>query len=204
MEDRVKKLFAIWAEWSVFPAKFLIGLQAAFHFTEADRAAMHSFVAQQEEEDALDGISLVPDPSSAENEALEALRKRARAQGVHFTDSTGKYELQFKIEFGEKFSQLRYGQSAVSSISTLLTPYESLLDVSPALSANPNPNPNPYAGDIAHAGERPSAYNGLTPLEQILQEEGSGDYDDDIDGVPMEIGEYSIPVSDVLPPSVTK
>jgi len=201
MEDRVKKLFAIWAEWSVFPAMYLIGLQATFHFTDADRAAMRAFITEREEEDALDGISLVPDPSSAENEALEALRKRARAQGVHYTESTSKYELQFKIEFGEKFSQLRYGQSAVSSISTLLTPYESLLDVSPALSANP------YTGDISHVGERPSSYNGLTPLEQILQEEeeGNGEYDDDdIDGVPMEIGEYSIPVSDAPPPSVTK
>lgn len=202
MEDRVKKLFAIWAEWSVFPAMYLIGLQATFHFTEADRVAMQAFVAEREEEDALDGISLVPDPSSAENEALEALRKRARAQGVHYTDSTGKYELQFKIEFGEKFSQLRYGQSAVSSISTLLTPYESLADVSPALNANLNP----YTGDVLHVGERPSSYNGLTPLEQILQEEeeGNGEYDDDIDGVPMEIGEYSIPVSDAPPPSVAK
>lgn len=196
----MKKLFAIWAEWSVFPAMYLIGLQATFHFTEADRVAMQAFVAEREEEDALDGISLVPDPSSAENEALEALRKRARAQGVHYTDSTGKYELQFKIEFGEKFSQLRYGQSAVSSISTLLTPYESLVDVSSALSASSNP----YAGDVLHVGERPSSYNGLTPLEQILQEEGNGEYDDDIDGVPMEIGEYSIPVSDAPPPSVAK
>lgn len=195
----MKKLFSIWAEWSVFPTMYLIGLQAAFYFTESDRTALHSFVAEREEEDALDGISLVPDLSSAENEALEALRKRARAQGVHYTDSTGKYELQFKIEHGEKFSQLRYGQSNVSSISTLLTPYESLADVSQSSS-----NLNPYStGDVTHIGERPSSHTGLTPLEQILQEEGA-EYDDDIDGVPMEIGEYVIPVSSAPPPNVTQ
>lgn len=200
----MKKLFSVWAEWSVFPAMYLIGLQATFHFTEADRAAMAAYMSEQAEQDALDGIDLLSDPSVAEKEALETLRKRARMQGVHYTDKTGKYELQFKIDYGEKFSQTRYGQSNVSSISTLLTPYESLHDVS--LSSHVN---HPYKSeDIYHSAEKPSvlvtSVTGLTPLEQMLQGDAEEEYDDDIDGVPMEIGEYSIPESSAPPPSVAK
>ena len=183
---------------------YLIGLQATFHFSEADRTAMQTYISEQAEQDALDGTDLLSDPTMAEKEALEALRKRARLQGVHYTDKTTKYELQYKIDFGEKFSQSRYGQTNVSSISTLLTPYESLHDVSLANHVN-----HPYKSeDIYHSAEKPSAYvtslTGLTPLEQMLQGDGDDKYDDDIDGVPMEIGEYSIPESSAPPPNVAK
>jgi hypothetical protein len=45
VEDRVMKLFATWAQWSVFPPAFLIGLQAMFHFGPKKEADMRAYVA---------------------------------------------------------------------------------------------------------------------------------------------------------------
>jgi hypothetical protein len=60
IEDRVKKLLAVWAEWSVFPTLYLAGLEAVFHMTEADRAAVAEQARRQAEAEELDGISLDP------------------------------------------------------------------------------------------------------------------------------------------------
>jgi hypothetical protein len=56
----VKKLFAVWAEWSVFPTLYLVGLEAVFYMTEAERAAMAEQARRQAEAEELDGVSLEP------------------------------------------------------------------------------------------------------------------------------------------------
>ena len=200
----MKKLFAIWAEWSVFPAMYLIGLQATFYFSESERSAMKTYIAEKIQDDELDGISILSDPSSAENEVLDALRKRAKTNGIFYTDKTNKYELQYRLEYGDRFSQARYGQSAVSSISTLLTPFEQPSDAH--ISSNTPLALNPYAASSGafYNAEKESTLTSLELLLQQQQGEGSGEYDDDIDGVPMDIGVYTIPVSSQLPPNVAK
>ena len=125
IEDRVKKLFAVWAEWSVFPALYLIGLQAMFYFAEADHSSMRAYVSAQLEQEQLDGESIISDNVGGANSStseLDALRKKAKLCGVAYTGTTGKYELQYKLEYVERFAQARYGSSAAASISTLLLP----------------------------------------------------------------------------------
>jgi hypothetical protein len=61
IEDRVKKLLAVWAEWSVFPTLYLVGLEAVFYTTEAERAALAETARRLAEAEELDGVSLEPD-----------------------------------------------------------------------------------------------------------------------------------------------
>jgi hypothetical protein len=60
IEDRVKKLLAVWAEWSVFPTLYLVGLEAVFYTTEAERAVMAVTARRLAEAEELDGVSLEP------------------------------------------------------------------------------------------------------------------------------------------------
>lgn len=191
IEDRVKKMFAVWAEWSVFPALYLIGLQAMFHFSEADTLAMRAYVNAQLEQEQIDGVSIISDGANSSTSELNALRKKAKMCGVAHTDSTTKYELQYKLEYVDKFAQSRYGSSAVASISTLLLPtaYSDCEDID---------------GMPLDSGESSAGEVKLTPLEMMLNSEQAVavDYDDDIDGVPLTMDEYSIPVSSQPPPTL--
>jgi hypothetical protein len=58
IEDRIKKLFAVWAEWSVFPTLYLVGLQATFYLNTSERSAMKEYVQREAEAEALDGVSV--------------------------------------------------------------------------------------------------------------------------------------------------
>lgn len=178
-----------------------------FTFSEADHSAMRAYVSAQLEEEQLDGISLVSEGTNSGTSELDALRKKAKLCGVAFTDATGKYELQFKIEYVDKFAQTRYGSSAVASISTLLLPTApTVYSDSDDIDGVPLDS-----GEMSSTGGDEGSGGGahrqsLTQLEKLLHSEHStavdSEYDDDIDGVPLTIGEYSIPVSSQPPPNL--
>jgi hypothetical protein len=48
----------VWAEWSVFPTLYLVGLQATFYLNTPERGAMKEYVEREAEAEALDGVSV--------------------------------------------------------------------------------------------------------------------------------------------------
>lgn len=48
----------MWAEWSVFPSQYLVGLQAVFYTTAADRTALKEFVDSEVQAEEIDGVSM--------------------------------------------------------------------------------------------------------------------------------------------------
>jgi hypothetical protein len=188
IEDRIKKLFAVWAEWSVFPTLYLVGLQATFYMNTSERSAMKEYVQREAEAEALDGVSVGAAAvgmccrvalafhrslcianlgycacpyCAAEAEALEQLRKRARLCAVPHTDKTSRHELQFRLDHAERYLRTKYGDSGAAAISTLLAPIQ--------------------------REERPS--DSYMPSESGAA--AGGAYDDDIDGVPLDVAQMT-------------
>ena len=64
----MKKLFATWAEWSVFPTTYLLGLQATFQFNEVECSALTEYVVRKQEEEELDGVSIVTTTGEGEGQ----------------------------------------------------------------------------------------------------------------------------------------
>lgn len=141
---------------------------------------------------------------------LEILRKRARLSALPHTDATTRHELKFRLDLAERFAQARYGHSGTAAISALLAP--TVVETVPS---------SAYIMDTdADIDGMPLDIASLRPLERMLHQQiedsqqqrqqhgagaaGSGEGgiayaaydDDDIDGVPISLAEYSIPVSD--------
>lgn len=168
-----------------------------FHFAESDHASMRTYVNAKLEEEQLDGVSITNDSANSSTSELDGLRKKAKMCGIAHADSMGKYELQYKLEFVERFALSRYGSSAVASISTLLLP---TAPVTTGYIESDDIDGVPLDSGEGGVGE----VGRLTQLEKMLHSEQSAaaesEYDDDIDGVPLTMGEYSIPVSSDQPP----
>jgi hypothetical protein len=126
---------------------------------------------------------------------------------VPHTDKTSRHELQFRLDYAERYLRTKYGDSGAAAISTLLAPIQREERTSDAYM--------PSESGAAAGGAYDEDIDGvpldvaqMTPLERMLQQQiedtGGGDtmggYDDDIDGVPINLAEYSIPTSGNFPP----
>lgn len=139
----------MWADWSIFPTLFLLGLQAMFYFSEAEYTAMQLCI-DKSSSDAAAAVS--------ESE-VELFRKKARATGIAFSEKTSSAELQYRLDFIE-----RYSKNALSSLGGGVGTAGVMSDV---LDHN-----DPTAADAA------AVKGSAEPLPVIEDEE-------DIDGVPL-------------------
>eukprot|EP01034_Spumella_vulgaris_P025767 gene25767-32257_t len=173
IEDRVKRLLLVWEDWSIFPALFLVGLQAMFYLSEGEHGALLKYVAIKTAADSTDPSSSSSGPSADD---IEALKRRARAAGVHRSDSTSRHEVEFRLDFVERYAK------------SLLSGSTSGGDASAATSILAA-----FGGDIGRISggghdTSPSSSgtgNRVSYLEQLNQQQAAEEDENDIDGAPL-------------------
>jgi hypothetical protein len=177
----VKKLFAAWESWSIFPALFLNGLNAAFYMTESEYLQLQLSIAQQQQQGERD-----------DEEQLDAIRRRAKASGIVVNASSTIAELSCKLDFCEKYLKrslgggllgLPRGASALSRAAAVEDEDDGVL-----VDGLPMDDEDDIDGvpmDAVTSGGfsvRPSNQSAFYELPS------SKDYDDDdIDGIPMDL-----------------
>ncbi len=98
IEDRVKKLFAVWTEWSIFPTLFVLGLQAVFYFSEQEQLTLSQYIAAKTS-GTIDGAQ------SVSADEIEALRRRAKAAGIAHTEQTSRHEIEYRLDWVERYAK---------------------------------------------------------------------------------------------------
>eukprot|EP01038_Epipyxis_sp_PR26KG_P014491 gene14491-19453_t len=86
VEERIKKLFQCWSQWSIFPTLFLTGLQASFYRSEND-------IIQAQ----------VNNDNNINNNNIESIKKQARLYGVAIRADSTTQELMMKINMVDMF-----------------------------------------------------------------------------------------------------
>lgn len=217
----MKKLFSAWESWSIFPALYLNGLNAAFYMTESEYLQLQLSIAQQQQQQR-EGDR---DRDREEEEQLDAIRRRAKASGIAVTASSTMAELTCKLDYCEKYLKralgggllgLPRGASALSRAAAA----EDEEDDGEAVDGLPMDDGDdidgvPMDAAVSSSGfsVRPSNSNRSAFYE--LPSSKDYDDDDDIDGVPMDLpvqAEYNddidgvpfhdidgVPMSDAIP-----
>ncbi|KAJ1443333.1 hypothetical protein B484DRAFT_389609 [Ochromonadaceae sp. CCMP2298] len=144
IEDRVKGLLGVWAEWSVFPVGFLVGLQAQFYATEGQVRRMEGAVKEARrrrgggkgeegqgggEEEGAEALSHFPrllelveggdSGDSGDKDTLVSLRREARAAAVPLWATASTEVLLAGLDFVAHYSTAAFG-SSLPAISNLL------------------------------------------------------------------------------------
>lgn len=161
-EDRVLRVLAIWADWTIFPATYLVGLEALLFRSDADVDRI---------KDGCEGCS-----NPLEDD--ESVRRRARFAGLPTTapPSAGHLDVH-SVDTQQLLSQLAYVEEFSKTRSSLLrsddAPEESLEHTEEA----------PYSASVSQSlpvdgGENVSDSEDVdgVPID---------DLDDDVDGVPL-------------------
>jgi len=146
IDERVHRLLSVWADWSVFPSGFVVGLQAVLAMTENEysqlKQRIHSAKLQHEEkkreqEQQEMNISVATAGAAAstaadieterekrrrerldaELEEIEQWRRRARQMGVVVHRRTSLAALQCWVEYVEQYVHNRFGSD--TSITAL-------------------------------------------------------------------------------------
>lgn len=185
----MKKLFAAWESWSIFPALYLNGLHAAFYMTESEYLQLQLSIAQQQQKES-------EQDNTREEDMLDAIRRRAKASGIAVTATSTIAELSCKLDFCEKYLKrtlsggllgLPRGASALSRAAAA----EEEEDDGVAADGLPSDNGDDIDGipmDAVNSSGfsvRPSNRNAFYELPS--SRDNAGDEDDDIDGVPMDL-----------------
>ena len=190
----MKKLFAAWESWSIFPALYLNGLHAAFYMTESEYLQLQLSIAQQQQ--LLQQKESERD-KNREEEELDAIRRRAKASGIAVTATSTIAELNCKLDFCEKYLKralsggllgLPRGASALSRAAAAEEEDDDDID---GVAVDGLPIDDDIDGvpmdAVSSSGfsVRPSNRNAFYELPS--SKENVGEEDDDIDGVPMDL-----------------
>lgn len=196
----MKKLFAAWESWSIFPALFLNGLNAAFYMTESEYLQLQLSIAQQQQQQQQQG-------ERDDDEQLDAIRRRAKASGIAVNASSTIAEMSCKLDFCEKYLKrslsggllgLPRGASALSRAAAVEDEDDGVavdgLPMDDEDDIDGVPMDAVTSGGFSVGPSNQSAFYELPsskdyddddidgiPMDQPIQAE----YDDDIDGVPM-------------------
>jgi len=99
IEEKVSSIMNAWMEWSILPQTFMLGLEAAFNYTDAD----------------IENIKSVAEKDRCESNSLEtyvdkdALLRQAKAHGIYYTESSTPSEIKLKLELSERFALNKHG-----------------------------------------------------------------------------------------------
>ena len=99
IEEKVSSIINAWVEWSILPQTFMLGLEAAFNYTEAD----------------IENIKSAAEKDRCESNSFEtyadkdALLRQAKAHGIYYTASSTPSEIKLKLEISERFALSKHG-----------------------------------------------------------------------------------------------
>lgn len=183
IEERVKKVLSAWETWSIFPERFLLGLEIIFMMNENDLQVMQTLP-----------IDLNSDES--EEEVRERLQKKAKGLGIAVSEMSSNEEIMRKIAFVEMKIKKRQAPSSLTApaASTKTTEQQQqLLQQSEAAKATKEdidgaPLQPPVTEDDVDGQpmELDDDIDGV-PLSTYKAED-----DDDIDGAPMQVDETAV------------
>lgn len=88
-----------WSDWSIFPITFTSGLEALLYFSEQDQINLQIFIENEEGN---------PERSILSEEEKDVLYRKAKSYGIDIKDNSLRSEIEFKIEFIEKYFKKVY------------------------------------------------------------------------------------------------
>ena len=216
IEERVKKVFCAWKEWSIFPLTYLAGLETMFYLTEADVSELQRKIQEiQQENRAEDNLF---------DDEFEQLKKKAKNYGIYcaalrreemgeddedWEDEEGGVrheeeggsknfemsslrivaELKAKLVLVERFLSRKYGMTGDVNTSSLIGLATTIDEGDDAIDEEMARN-REAGGEVTSEEEQPQM--------EVTVDDVDGIPVDDVDGVPLlEEDVDGIPLDDV-------